>query len=81
MAFCSVHKACADALFGEAQSRGMALVTGKTMMDRNALPAVHDDATTGAQGFRSALSDMAWQGPLALCDYAALCHHLDAKRS
>ena len=49
MAFCSVHKACADALFGEAQARGMALVTGKTMMDRNALPAVHDDATTGAK--------------------------------
>ena len=47
MAFCSVHKACADALFGEAQSRGMALVTGKTMMDRNALPAVHDDADDG----------------------------------
>ncbi|MEQ1524844.1 MAG: amidohydrolase family protein, partial [Aestuariivirga sp.] len=49
MAFCSVHKTCADALFGEAQSRGMALVTGKTMMDRNALPAVHDDATTGGK--------------------------------
>ena len=49
MAFCSVHKACADALFGEALSRNMALVTGKTMMDRNALPAVHDDATTGGR--------------------------------
>ena len=49
MAFCSVHKACADALFGEAQTRNMALVTGKTMMDRNALPAVHDDATTGGR--------------------------------
>jgi guanine deaminase len=47
MAFCSVHKSCAEALFGEAQRRNMALVTGKTMMDRNALPEVHDDATTG----------------------------------
>ena len=77
MAFCSVHKACADALFGEAQARGMALVTGKTMMDRNALPAVHDDATTGRQGFRGALPDVAWQGAPALCHQPALCDHLD----
>ncbi len=49
MAFCSVHKACADALFGEAQTRNMALITGKTMMDRNAMPSVHDDATTGGR--------------------------------
>jgi guanine deaminase len=49
MAFCSVHKACADALFAAAQSRNMALVTGKTMMDRNAIPAVQDDPETGAR--------------------------------
>ena len=60
MAFCSVHKTCADALFGEALSRNMALVTGKTMMDRNALPAVHDDATTG--GLDSETLYQAWHG-------------------
>jgi guanine deaminase len=60
MAFCSVHKACADALFGEALSRKMALVTGKTMMDRNALPEVHDDATTG--GTDSENLYQAWHG-------------------
>lgn len=49
LAFCSVHKACADALFAAADARGMALVTGKTMMDRNAIPAVQDDAETGAR--------------------------------
>jgi guanine deaminase len=49
LAFCSVHKACADALFAAAQARGMALVTGKTMMDRNAIPAVQDDPETGAR--------------------------------
>jgi guanine deaminase len=48
-AFCSVHKTCADALFNAARSRNMALTTGKTMMDRNAIPAVHDDATTGGR--------------------------------
>ncbi len=49
LAFCSVHKACADALFAAAERRGMALATGKTMMDRNAIPAVQDDPETGAR--------------------------------
>jgi len=49
LAFCSVHKACADALFAAADRQGMALVTGKTMMDRNAIPAVQDDPETGAR--------------------------------
>lgn len=49
LAFCSVHKACADALFAAAEKRSIALVTGKTMMDRNAIPAVQDDPETGAR--------------------------------
>ena len=49
LAFCSVHKACAEALFSAAEQKGMALVTGKTMMDRNAIPAVEDDPETGAR--------------------------------
>jgi guanine deaminase len=49
LAFCSVHKACAEALFSAAEQKGMALVTGKTMMDRNAIPAVQDDPETGAR--------------------------------
>lgn len=49
LAFCSSHKACADALFAAAEQRGMALITGKTMMDRNATPAVQDDPETGAR--------------------------------
>ena len=49
LAFCSVHKTCADALFAAAQDAGMALVTGKTMMDRNAIPAVEDTPDTGAR--------------------------------
>jgi guanine deaminase len=32
-AYCSVHPASADALFAEAQSRGMLVVAGKVMMD------------------------------------------------
>jgi guanine deaminase len=49
MAFCSVHKVSADALFAAAAQHNMALITGKTMMDRNAIPAVHDDVETGAR--------------------------------
>ena len=49
LAFCSVHKTCADALFAAAQDHGMALVTGKTMMDRNAIPAVEDTPEQGAR--------------------------------
>jgi guanine deaminase len=49
LAFCSVHRQCADALFAAAKKRNMALVTGKTMMDRNAIPAVQDTPEQGAK--------------------------------
>jgi guanine deaminase len=49
LAFCSVHKTCADALFSAALDRNMALITGKTMMDCNAPDGVLDDAATGAR--------------------------------
>ena len=60
LAFCSVHKTCAEALFGAALSRNMALVTGKTMMDRNALPQVQDDPETGARETEELYN--AWHG-------------------
>jgi guanine deaminase len=49
LAFSSVHKTCADELFRVAAERNMALITGKTMMDRNAIPAVQDTAEQGAR--------------------------------
>jgi guanine deaminase len=49
LAFCSVHRTCVDALFAAAERRRMALITGKTMMDRNAIPEVQDDPETGAR--------------------------------
>jgi guanine deaminase len=60
MAFCSVHKTCADALFAVASRQNMALITGKTMMDRNAIPAVQDDPETGARETEELYS--AWHG-------------------
>src|SRR3546814_14820117 len=35
-AYCSVHKASADAFFAEAMKRGMCMVGGTVMIDRNA---------------------------------------------
>jgi guanine deaminase len=49
LAFCSVHKQCADSLFAAADQCNMALVTGKTMMDRNAIPGVQDTPEQGAR--------------------------------
>jgi guanine deaminase len=49
MAFCSVHRQCADALFDAAEQVGMAMVTGKTLMDRNAIPDVQDTPEQGAR--------------------------------
>ncbi len=60
LAFCSVHKTCAEALFAAADKRHMALVTGKTMMDRNAIPAVHDTAEQGARDTEDLFK--AWHG-------------------
>jgi guanine deaminase len=48
LAFSSVHKVAAEALFAAAEARGMAIVTGKTMMDRNAPDICRDDPETGA---------------------------------
>jgi guanine deaminase len=41
--FPTVHKESADALFAGAQQRGMRIVAGKVLMDRNAPPELCDD--------------------------------------
>lgn len=48
MVFSSVHRACAEALFGAAGRRRMAIITGKTMMDRDVPAQVRDSAEAGA---------------------------------
>ena len=48
LAFCSSHKAGAEALFKAALKNNMALITGKTLMDRKAIPAVQDTVEQGA---------------------------------
>lgn len=44
--FPTVHKVSADALFAGASDRGMRLITGKVLMDRNAPPGLCDDVAT-----------------------------------
>ena len=41
--FPTVHKASVDALFGAAEARGMRLIAGKVLMDRNAPENLRDD--------------------------------------
>jgi guanine deaminase len=48
MVFSSVHRECADALFAAAGKRRMAIITGKTMMDRDVPAAVRDTPEEGA---------------------------------
>ncbi|MFC3568748.1 guanine deaminase [Paracoccus simplex] len=47
VAFCSVHPQSAEALFQAAEARGMAMIAGKVMMDRNAPEAVLDTPQQG----------------------------------
>jgi guanine deaminase len=59
-AYCSVHAVSAEALFAAAEKRSMALITGKTLMDRNAPDAVRDDAASGARDSESLIKK--WHG-------------------
>lgn len=45
--FCTIHTISVDAYFAEAQRRGLRAVGGKTMMDRNAIPALQDTVQSG----------------------------------
>ena len=60
LVFASSHKASADALFNAAYKRGMALGSGKTMMDCNAPDSVLDTAETS--GIESDELIVSWHG-------------------
>lgn len=59
-AYCSVHKASADAYFAEAARRNLLMVGGKVMMDRNAPEALTDTAQSGYDDTKSVIAD--WHG-------------------
>src|SRR6185503_3728186 len=60
LVFATVHKHSAEALFEEALSRNMRLISGKVLMDRGAPPSLCDTAETGYMESRSLIRD--WHG-------------------
>ena len=60
VAYCSVHKASADAYFAEALKRGMCMVGGKVMMDRNAPQGLLDTPQMGYDETRAVIAE--WHG-------------------
>jgi guanine deaminase len=58
--FPSVHAASVDALFGAAEERGMRLVAGKVLMDRNAPADLLDDVATGEREMEALIAR--WHG-------------------
>lgn len=59
-AYCSVHKASADAYFAEAVKRGMCMVGGKVMMDRNAPQGLLDTPQMSYDETRAVIGE--WHG-------------------
>ena len=60
VAYCSVHKTSADAYFAEALKRGMCMVGGKVMMDRNAPQGLTDTPEMGYDETRAVIAE--WHG-------------------
>ena len=60
VAYCSVHKASADAFFAESFRRNMRMVAGKVMMDRNAPEALRDTPQGGYDDTKQVIAD--WHG-------------------
>ncbi|MFP3544868.1 guanine deaminase [Rhizobium sp. SIMBA_035] len=60
VAYCSVHKTSADAYFAEAMKRGMCMVGGKVMMDRNAPQGLLDTPEMGYDETRAVIAE--WHG-------------------
>ncbi len=58
--FSTVHRTAAEALFAAAERRGHAIVSGKTMMDRNAPETLRDDPVSGARDSETLLGR--WHG-------------------
>ncbi|MEM8688453.1 MAG: guanine deaminase [Pseudomonadota bacterium] len=59
-AFCSVHKASAEAFFSAAQRRNLRMIGGKVMMDRNAPDSVCDTPQDGYEDTKALIAR--WHG-------------------
>ena len=59
-AYCSVHKASAEAFFEESHARNMLNIAGKVMMDRNAPEALRDTPQKGYDDTKALIAE--WHG-------------------
>ncbi len=60
LAFCTVHKASAEALFAAALDRNMRLIAGKVLMDREAPAGLTDTVDSGREDTEALIR--AWRG-------------------
>lgn len=60
VAYCSVHKASAEAFFAESHDRNMLNIAGKVMMDRNAPQGVLDTPQSGYDDTKALIAE--WHG-------------------
>lgn len=60
LAFCTVHKASAEALFAAALDRNMRLIAGKVLMDREAPSGLTDTVDSGREDTEALIR--AWRG-------------------
>ncbi|MEL7106618.1 MAG: guanine deaminase [Pseudomonadota bacterium] len=60
--FCTIHPASVDALFDAAAARGMAVVAGKTAMDRNAPDGLSDTAQSAYDDSKALIARWHGQG-------------------
>ena len=60
MVWSTVHRGSAETLFTQAQQRGMRMITGKVMMDRNCPEYLRDTAESGARDTADLISR--WHG-------------------
>ncbi len=58
--FPTVHKASVNALFAAAETRGMRVIAGKVLMDRNAPENLRDDVVTGGHDMEELIAR--WHG-------------------
>jgi guanine deaminase len=65
--YCTVHPESADAFFEEAFARGMRMIAGKVLMDRNAPEALCDTAQSGYDQSKALLERWHGRGRLSYC--------------
>ena len=71
--FSTMHRAATEILFAAAERRQIAIITGKTMMDRNAPQALCDEPTASASESEAVDYTLASPRATTLRDHGALC--------